>query len=419
MTVFQQNNKDEEEKIGPDEIIDEIGGCGRFQIRMSIIAHMMKIIVCFSFAGMVIFTAPPDWWCESDAMLHNMTSCSRFENRTSVNYCQKHSCYTANGSQCSSYGFDDSLSTAINEFNLICDQDFIPSTINSIHLAGIMFGNLISGQISDLFGRKRPMFMSIVIMMAANLLGFFSTCWEMFAAAAFFIGVGGGFFLTTHYCLLSEFSPAKWRVWITGFPSWPMQGCLFSLVSWLLHDWRYIQLVTAIMALPFLLSWFVFPESFRWYVAHDKPEKAGNILRSVANYNKHNDVNFSKALKKPEDTHDRRYTLLDLFKTKYMIRISLLSSLSWFALGICSFGLAFGIQSLSGNIHFNMFLFSLTGIPSKVIALWLQNRFGRRASCMLCFVIVMIGGFTVGIVQSTGKYLQNKQFFFRIYKFFD
>jgi MFS family permease len=118
-----------------------------------------------------------------------------------------------------------------------------------------MFGNLISGQISDLFGRKRPMFMSIVIMMAANLLGFFSTCWEMFAAAAFFIGVGGGFFLTTHYCLLSEFSPAKWRVWITGFPSWPMQGCLFSLVSWLLHDWRCIQLVTAIIALPFLLSW--------------------------------------------------------------------------------------------------------------------------------------------------------------------
>jgi len=44
------------------------------------------------------------------------------------------------------------------------------------------------------------------------------------------------------------------------------------------------------------------------------------------------------------------------------------------ALGIVSYGIAFGIQALSGNIFFNMFLFSIVGIPSKAIAMWLQNR---------------------------------------------
>lgn len=46
-----------------------------------------------------------------------------------------------------------------------------------------------------------------------------------------------------------------------------------------------------------------------------------------------------------------------------------------FALGIVSYGISFGIQSLSGNIYLNLFLFSLVGIPSKSIALWLQNRY--------------------------------------------
>ncbi|XP_053385130.1 solute carrier family 22 member 4-like isoform X1 [Mercenaria mercenaria] len=374
MTVSKQQTSDHAPNLSPDEIIDDIGGCGPFQIRMSIVAHIIKTIVCFSFAGMIIYTAPPSWWCENDLVHYNLTSCYSTENGSSLNYCESHSCYTANGTQCTSYGFENSLNTIVNEFNLVCAQDFIPSTINSVQLAGILCGNLMSGQISDLFGRKPPMFASIVIIMVSNLLGFFSTCWEMFAVAVFFTGVGGGFFLTTHYCLLSEFSPAKWRVWITGFPSWPIEGCFLSLVSWLLHDWRYIQLFTAIFALPCLLSWFIIPESFRWYVAHDKPEKAEEILRYVAKFNKHEDINLHRALRKPETRDNKRYTVLDLVKTKTLIRVTLLSALSWIALGFCSFGLAFGIQSLSGNIHLNLFLFSLTGIPSKAIALWLQNR---------------------------------------------
>lgn len=45
------------------------------------------------------------------------------------------------------------------------------------------------------------------------------------------------------------------------------------------------------------------------------------------------------------------------------------------ALGLVSYGLVFGVQALSGNIYFNFFLFNLVGIPSKAVALWLQNRF--------------------------------------------
>ncbi|XP_053385209.1 organic cation/carnitine transporter 2-like [Mercenaria mercenaria] len=83
-----------------------------------------------------------------------------------------------------------------------------------------------------------------------------------------------------------------------------------------------------------------------------------------------------------------------------MVKVTFLLALNWIALGVVSYGIAFGIQSLSGNIFFNLFLFSLTGIPCKAIALWLQNRFGRRCTSIMCFTSVAFGGIVVGVVQT-------------------
>lgn len=387
--------------VSPDKIIEDIGGCGRFQVRMSVVVHLIKTIVCFTFTGMIIISATPAWYCQDDVVVNNMTSCLALQNGTTVDFCQKKTCYI-NETMCKSFGFEGSLTTIVSEFKLVCDRDFIPSMINSIQISGTLVGNVASGQLADLIGRRPPFFTSIFIIMSFHLVAFFSTSWQMFAAARFFLGMGGGFFLTTQYCFLSEFSLARWRVWIVGFPSWPIQSCLFAFLAWLLHDWRYIQLMVALCSVPCFLAWFALPESFRWYIAHDKPEEAKEIITRVAKYNKHREFDINKVLQKPEKTDDQKYTVLHLFKSRYLVKVTLLLALSWAALGVVSYGIAFGIQTLSGNIYLNLFLFSLTGIPSKSVALWLQNRFGRRASAVLCFVIVAVGGLVVGMVQTFG-----------------
>jgi len=141
------------------------------------------------------------------------------------------------------------------QYNLMCGQSYIPSTIMTIQVFGTLLANPLAGHISDMIGRKPPFFASIVICILANLLGFFSVNWIMFAAARFFIGIGCGFFFSTQFCLLCEFSLAEWRAWIVGFPSWPLQASLFALVAWLIQDWRYIQLCTALFGVPFLVLW--------------------------------------------------------------------------------------------------------------------------------------------------------------------
>lgn len=141
------------------------------------------------------------------------------------------------------------------QFDLICEFDYIPSTVVSLQAFGMLVGSPIAGQISDLFGRKPPYFAGIVIVVLFNFIGFMSVNWQMFAIARFFIGAGAGSFLSIQHCILSEFTLANWRPWITGFPSWPLQVCALALVGWLIKDWRYIQLFCCILGVPFLFTW--------------------------------------------------------------------------------------------------------------------------------------------------------------------
>jgi OCT family organic cation transporter-like MFS transporter 4/5 len=104
-------------------------------------------------------------------------------------------------------------------------------------------------------GRKPTFFGAIFITVVFNVAGYFSTCWEMFAAMRFIIGIGIGSYLTVQYSLANEFASAKWRPVVVATPSWPLQGCLFALAAWGLHDWKSIHLAIAIIGAPFLLTW--------------------------------------------------------------------------------------------------------------------------------------------------------------------
>lgn len=148
------------------------------------------------------------------------------------------------------------------QWNLVCDQDWIPYTISSIQLFSQMVGNVFAGHLADGIGRKKPYFISIALMVVFNVVSYFSVNWVMFTVARVFIGIGAGFFLTTAYSYLCEFTLARWRPWFIGFPSWSLETCLLALVLWLLKDWHNVQLVIVGLGVPFLAAW--------WYVIHAK-----------------------------------------------------------------------------------------------------------------------------------------------------
>ena len=126
----------------------------------------------------------------------------------------------------------------------------------SIQGVGALCGNLLSGQIADLFGRKRPFFAAVLLTIIANFVSFLANSWTLIAVTRFFVGLSASAFMTVKYALLSEFTLAQYRAWIIGFPSWAIEASIFVGVAWVLQGWRYIQLLNAIIGLPCLLAWW-------------------------------------------------------------------------------------------------------------------------------------------------------------------
>lgn len=141
------------------------------------------------------------------------------------------------------------------QWSLVCDhRDWIPTTITSMQMAGVLIGNLACGQIADLVGRKPPLFLALLSLVVLNIITAFSVSWVMFAALRFLIGIAMGFQLTVQYNMTSEFTQTKWRSWVIAVPSWSIQMTLFALVTWLVKDWRWVHIVTAAIGIPLLLT---------------------------------------------------------------------------------------------------------------------------------------------------------------------
>ena len=76
------------------------------------------------------------------------------------------------------------------------------------------------------------------------------------------------------------------------------------------------------------------PESFRWYYAHDRIEDAETVITTISEFNRRPipDMTYMKQLvmaSLEESTRDRKYSFLDLFKSRFLIKVTMLMSLNW------------------------------------------------------------------------------------------
>ena len=106
-----------ESPTSPDQIIHDLGGCGRYQIRMNVIVHVIKTVICWSASAMVIVSATPKWWCADDEVLNelNVTSCVSSINGSEVIACPVKSCFAANETKCSKFAFAPGMNTIVSE----------------------------------------------------------------------------------------------------------------------------------------------------------------------------------------------------------------------------------------------------------------------------------------------------------------
>src|SRR5690242_15741131 len=112
---------------------------------------------------------------------------------------------------------------------------------------GVLIGAIIFGQLSDLFGRKRMMFVAHLGLLVFNFLASKATSMHYFTALQTISMIFVGGHNSIMHVFLIENVPKKLRVLLTTIVSYSPNFIILSFVAYVCQDWRTLLKVCSLL----------------------------------------------------------------------------------------------------------------------------------------------------------------------------
>ncbi|ELU14225.1 hypothetical protein CAPTEDRAFT_220884 [Capitella teleta] len=428
-------------------LVPKSSSVGRYSVLIFILLCSGNVITVLHHLAMTMYGAPSPHRCALPPGVNPNTSipggedgqCSVYKNYSRSQYNETEACpmgWTYNKSSAQE-------TTIVIDFDLVCDKEFLKNLSTTIYFCGVMIGGLIFGALSDRFGRKPSLLTALFAQAVVGVGVAFANSYLLFTLLRFCLGILMQGVQTCSFVMISELFPTERRASAgTIFEVfWGLGVIWLALLSYLLENWRHIQLAIAAPTVLTLLYIWVLPESLRWLITNHKYTQAEEVTRKIARYNRvplpddplgrksnafliistsPSDENVVKDGGSSEanvtreeleilqggdresssDGQVRKYTMLDMFRTPRLRERSLLFCYIWFVSACGYYGLSLNLTTLSGNKYFNLFLGGLCELPAYISAIFIVRRFGRSRPLSL---YLLIGGITciiAGVIPS-------------------
>jgi len=154
--------------------------------------------------------------------------------------------------------------------------------MGSYTLLGMLVGGILSGTLSDLYGRK-PLFVGCLTLFAACMVvTAFSPTPAWFGASRLIAGLGLGGIIPVAAALTIEYSPARrkslnYGIMYSGYSVGILAAALVGKAVLAEHGWRPVVLVGALPVVFVPLMAWLLPESLESLVARGRRDAAGRL----------------------------------------------------------------------------------------------------------------------------------------------
>uniref|UniRef100_A0A8D2J6G6 Major facilitator superfamily (MFS) profile domain-containing protein n=1 Tax=Varanus komodoensis TaxID=61221 RepID=A0A8D2J6G6_VARKO len=281
--------------------------------------------------------------------------------------------------------------TIVMEWDLVCDLRTRRQIAQSIYMGGVLVGALVFGTLADrwVFGRKAVLSWSYLQMAIAGLCTAFAPSLAAYCVFRFLVGMALSGIILNCMSLVLEWVPTKVRTvagTVVGYCATFGQILLPGL-AYALPDWRWLQFAASIPFFVFFMYSWWFAESARWLVLSGKIEQAVEVLKKVAQINGKKEEGeklstevLKSNMQKELTLVQSSYTLVSLVRTPTVRRISCCISSVWFATSFAYYGLAMDLQNFGFSIYLIQVAFGVIDIPAKLGAAIGMSYVGRRTT---------------------------------------
>ncbi len=186
------------------------------------------------------------------------------------------------------FGFDTGVISGALPF--IKKQFTLTPEGEGLVVSGVLFGatfsSLISGRLTDKFGRKKVLFTTALLFAAGSVLAAYAPSVDMLVVGRIILGLAIGVASFAAPLYIAEMSPPAVRGTLVAMNQMAIvTGILLSyLVDYFFSasgDWHSMILLGTLPAVLLGLGMLTLPESPRWLVVSGQEEKANSVLQKV------------------------------------------------------------------------------------------------------------------------------------------
>lgn len=437
--------------IDSDIISNYVGHYGKWNFLWTLLLSLFQIMPTFQIFMFVFQTADKDFWCarphhlrDVDVSLwRNLTqpkdACSILDVDYStitnlhnlIDY-TKSAGLSANYTQCLEFEFSKENGegkTLVEEFGLVCKHRELLSVVEMCFLAGAAIGSVLSGYISDRYGRKHTLLSFAFVQTVFGTILAFSTSLAMYMGLRVIIGFASMTVAVVSFVLVVELVSGKWRTIIGILNILPVAATyvLSSGIAYYIRDWRTLQLTISLPWFVFLSMWYCVPESPRWLLARGKLQQLYSVVERAARMNGITlPANYQKSLeavaplvsKAPSSIEDavnerslkttesaiKGNPLTVVFGRTYW-RTTCLTLISWLSLIIIYFGLTLHLSNFGGDIYMNTAVAGTIEAISICLSIFVVLKFGIKRNLVTYMLIPGVCCLATNLVPKGEEYL--------------
>uniref|UniRef100_A0A8C5GGC8 Solute carrier family 22 member 5-like n=1 Tax=Gouania willdenowi TaxID=441366 RepID=A0A8C5GGC8_GOUWI len=298
------------------------------------------------------------------------------------------------------YSKDIYQSTFVSEFNLVCKDQWKQPFTSSINFVGVLFGSFVSGQLSDRFGRKPVLFVTMAVQTIFSFVTIFSPSWTVLCILIFLASSGQIGNYVAGFVLGCEILSGNARVLFSSLGislGFSIGYMILPLFAFFLRDWKSLQLGLAVPGLLYIPMWWMITESPRWLLSQGRAEEAEAILRNAAKKNKIEapDVIFGDP-KEVNIQAKQQYHIIDLIRTLHVRNTTFLLFLLWVTVATGYVGLSINTAQLHPNPYLSCFLSAVVEVPAYISS-WLALQYISRRLSFVC--ILVVAGSSLYLIQ--------------------
>lgn len=277
-------------------------------------------------------------------------------------------------------------------------------------LIGCILGAVISGVVSDKYGRKKPLLLSAFLFTIASLGTGLASGYTVFIIFRIIGGIGIGLASALSPMYIAEVAPSHLRgkfvslnqmTIVIGILAAQIINLIiaekvpagatdeFIRTSWNgLTGWRWMFFACAAPSFLFLMLTFTLPESPRWLIKAGKPEDAYPTLFAIGGeeYARQEIINIYATLNEPGEKIDFKTLFQNKYKKVLLIGVVLAVFQQWCGINTV-FNYAEEIFVAAGygvsDMLFNIVITGSINLIFTLIAMFTVDKWGRKKLMIL------------------------------------